>query len=108
MEKATKIARSMIAQYGMSDKFGLMSLEKIENPYLSRNSQLNCSDKTATEIEEEVQILLKERYENAKQLLRDHRKQLDQIADYLYNKETITGQQFMDIFHECEKEAQGE
>ena len=60
MEKATKIARSMIAQYGMSEKFGLMSLEQVENPYLGNRTTLNCSDKTATEIEEEVKILLKE------------------------------------------------
>ncbi|MFQ9514507.1 MAG: ATP-dependent zinc metalloprotease FtsH [Eubacterium sp.] len=101
MEKATDIARSMIAQYGMSEKFGLMSLEKIENPYLSRNSQLNCSDKTATEIEEEVKNLLKERYEDAKQLLRDNRDKLDKIAEFLFEKETITGKEFMDIFHQC-------
>ncbi len=99
MEKATKMARSMIAQYGMSEKFGLMSLESVENPYLSRHSQLNCSDKTATEIEEEVKILLKERYEDAKKLLNDNRDKLDNIAGFLFEKETITGKQFMDIFH---------
>ena len=102
MEKATDIARSMIAQYGMSEKFGLMSLEKIENPYLSRNSQLNCSDKTATEIEEEVKKLLMERYEDAKKLLRDNRSKLDKIAEFLYKKETITGKEFMEIFHQCD------
>ena len=73
MEKATKIARSMIAQYGMSEKFGLMSLEQISDPYLGGHSQLNCSDKTATEIEEEVKILLKQRkYEEAKKLLQEN------------------------------------
>ena len=102
MEKATDIARSMIAQYGMSEKFGLMSLEKIENPYLSRNAQLNCSDKTATEIEEEVKLLLKERYEDAKKLLIENRDKLDRIAEFLYEKETITGKEFMEIFHQCE------
>ena len=102
MEKATDIARSMIAQYGMSEKFGLMSLEKIENPYLSRNAQLNCSDKTATEIEEEVKLLLKERYEDAKKLLIENRDKLDRIAKFLYEKETITGKEFMEIFHQCE------
>lgn len=101
MEKATDIARSMIAQYGMSEKFGLMSLERIQDPYLGRNSQLNCSDKTATEIEEEVKVLLKEKYEEAKQLLRDNRDKLDKIAEFLYEKETITGKEFMDIFHQC-------
>ncbi len=102
MEKATDLARSMIAQYGMSEKFGLMSLEKVENPYLTRNTQLNCSDKTATEIEEEVKKLLKERYEEAKQLLRDNRQKLDKIAEFLYKKETITGKEFMEIFHQCD------
>lgn len=101
MEKATDIARSMIAQYGMSEKFGLMSLEKVENPYLSRSSQLNCSDKTATEIEEEVKKLLKDRYDDAKKLLAENRDKLDKIAEFLYEKETITGKEFMDIFHKC-------
>lgn len=108
MEKATDIARSMIAQYGMSEKFGLMSLEKIENPYLSRNAQLNCSDKTATEIEEEVKLLLKERYEDAKKLLIENRDKLDRIAEFLYEKETITGKEFMEIFHKCEEVAESE
>ena len=104
MEKATKIARSMIAQYGMSEKFGLMSLEQVENPYLGNRTTLNCSDKTATEIEEEVKILLKEKYEEAKKLLRNNRAKLDKIAKFLYEKETITGKEFMDIFEQCERE----
>ena len=99
MEKATETARSMIAQYGMSDKFGLMSLEQISDPYLGQNKRLNCSDKTATEIEDEVKKLLAERYEDAKKLLIDNRDKLDKIAEYLYEKETITGKEFMDIFH---------
>lgn len=103
MEKATDLARSMIAQYGMSEKFGLMSLEKIEDPYLGRHSSLNCSDKTATEIEEEVKKLLMERYEDAKKLLEDNRKKLDSIAEFLYKKETITGKEFMEIFHNSEE-----
>lgn len=105
MEKATDIARSMIAQYGMSEKFGLMSLERIEDPYLGRHSQLNCSDKTATQIEEEVKVLLKEKYEEAKQLLRDNRDKLDKIAEFLYKKETITGKEFMEIYRQCDGEA---
>ncbi len=104
MEKATDIARSMIAQYGMSEKFGLMSLERIEDPYLGRHSQLNCSDKTATEIEQEVKLLLKEKYEEAKKLLSDNRDKLDKIAEFLFEKETITGKEFMDIFHKCNEE----
>ena len=99
MEKATETARSMIAQYGMSDKFGLMSLEQISDPYLGQNKRLNCSDKTATEIEEEVKKLLAERYSDAKKLLKENRDKLDKIAEYLYEKETITGKEFMDIFH---------
>ena len=103
MEKATKIARSMIAQYGMSEKFGLMSLEQISDPYLCGHSQLNCSDKTATEIEEEVKTLLKQKYEEAKKLLLENRDKLDKIAKFLYEKETITGKQFMDIYHKCDE-----
>ena len=103
MEKATKIARSMIAQYGMSEKFGLMSLEQISDPYLGGHSQLNCSDKTATEIEEEVKTLLKQKYEEAKKLLQENRDKLDKIAKLLYEKETITGKQFMDIYHKCDE-----
>ena len=103
MEKATKIARSMIAQYGMSEKFGLMSLEQISDPYLGGHSQLNCSDKTATEIEEEVKTLLKQKYEEAKKLLQENRDKLDKIAKFLYEKETITGKQFMDIYHKCDE-----
>lgn len=103
MEKATKIARSMIAQYGMSEKFGLMSLEQISDPYLGGHSQLNCSDKTAKEIEEEVKILLKQKYEEAKKLLQENRDKLDKIAKFLYEKETITGKQFMDIYHKCDE-----
>ena len=103
MEKATKIARSMIAQYGMSEKFGLMSLEQISDPYLGGHSQLNCSDKTATEIEEEVKILLKQKSEEAKKLLQENRDKLDKIAKFLYEKETITGKQFMDIYHKCDE-----
>ena len=103
MEKATKIARSMIAQYGMSEKFGLMSLEQISDPYLGGHSQLNCSDKTATEIEEEVKILLKQKYEEAKKLHQENRDKLDKIAKFLYEKETITGKQFMDIYHKCDE-----
>ena len=99
MEKATDTARSMIAQYGMSDKFGLMSLEQITDPYLGQNKRLNCSDKTATEIEDEVKKLLAARYDDAKKLLNENRDKLDKIAEYLYEKETITGKEFMDIFH---------
>lgn len=100
MEKATSIARSMIAQYGMSDKFGLISLEQIEDPYLGGHTKLNCSDAMAKEIEEEARKLLKDSYNEAKKLLEKNRAKLDQIAEFLYEKETITGAQFMEIFHD--------
>ena len=107
MEKATKIAKSMIAMYGMSDKFGLMSLEQVENQYLGRSTSLNCSEKTASQIEEEIKILLKEKYEEAKRILTENRDKLDKIAEYLYEKETITGKQFMEIYHQCQAEEAG-
>lgn len=100
MEKATSIARSMIAQYGMSDKFGLISLEQIEDPYLGGHTKLNCSDAMAKEIEEEARKLLKDSYNEAKKLLEKNRAKLDQIAEFLYEMETITGAQFMEIFHD--------
>lgn len=81
-----------------------MSLEKITDPYLGGHSQLNCSDKTATEIEEEVKVLLKEKYEAAKQLIQENRDKLDKIAEFLYDKETITGKEFMEIFNQFSEE----
>lgn len=100
MEKATQIAREMITQYGMSDKFGLMSLETVENQYLSGSARLNCSDVTAAEVDEEVKKLLKQCYEKAKTLLSENRAALDKIAEFLYEKETITGKEFMKIYNE--------
>ena len=100
MEKATELARAMITQYGMSDKFGLMSLESVEDKYLSGRTTLNCSDETAAEIDTEVKILLKECYAKAKALLLENRDVLEKIATYLYEKETITGKQFMKIYNE--------
>lgn len=100
MEKATELARAMITQYGMSDKFGLMSLESVEDKYLSGRTTLNCSDETAAEIDTEVKILLKECYAKAKALLLENRDVLEKIAKYLYEKETITGKQFMEIYNE--------
>ena len=99
MEKATEMARSMITQYGMSEKFGLMSLETVENRYLDGRATLNCSDATAAEVDNEVKKLLKECYEKAKKLINENRKALDKIAEFLYEKETITGKEFMEIFN---------
>ena len=99
IEKATDIARAMIAQYGMSDKFGLMSLETIDNQYLGGGTSLNCSDATAAEVDAEVKELLKKCYIEAKSLISGNRSVLDKLAEFLYIKETITGKQFMEIFH---------
>ena len=98
IEQATRIARALITQYGMSKKFGLMGLETKENQYLSGRTVLNCSDVTAAEIDQEVMIILKDSYEEAKRLLMENRDALDKIADFLIEKETITGKEFMKIF----------
>ena len=100
IEKATQIARAMITQYGMSEKFGLMSLETVESKYLDGSARLNCSDETAAIIDDEVKKLLKECFEEAKQLLSENRDVLDEIANYLYEEETITGKEFMRIYHD--------
>ncbi len=102
IEKATKVARSMVTQYGMSEKFGLIGLESVQNRYLDGRAVANCGQKTASEIDKEVMKLLKESYEAAKKLLSGHRKALDKIAAFLIEKETITGKEFMEIFHEVE------
>ena len=102
IEKATSVARAMITQYGMSEKFGLIGLESIQNRYLDGRPVSNCGQQTASEIDEEVMKMLKDAYEEAKQLLRDHRQSLDRIAAFLIEKETITGKEFMEIFHEVE------
>lgn len=102
IEKATKVARAMVTQYGMSDKFGLIGLESVQNRYLDGRPVSNCGQETASEIDQEVMRLLKESYEAAKKLLGAHRKALDKIAAFLIEKETITGKEFMEIFHEVE------
>ena len=102
IEKATSVARAMITQYGMSEKFGLIGLESIQNRYLDGRPVSNCGQQTASEIDEEVMKMLKDAYEEAKQLLRNHRQALDKIAAFLIEKETITGKEFMEIFHEVE------
>ena len=103
IEQATKVARAMITQYGMSQKFGLMGLASQENQYLSGRAVLNCRDDTATEIDHEVMKLLHDSYEESKRLLRGHRTALDKIAEYLIRKETITGKEFMKIFRAVER-----
>ena len=100
IEQATKVARAMITQYGMSDRFGLMGLADTQSQYLDGRAVLNCGDATATEIDHEVMKLLKVSYDEAKRLLSANREALDKIADFLIKRETITGKEFMKIFRE--------
>ncbi|WP_081674044.1 ATP-dependent zinc metalloprotease FtsH [Butyrivibrio sp. VCD2006] len=102
IEKATSMARSMITMFGMSDKFGLMQLESIQNRYLDGNRVLNCSPQTEYEVDEEVKKLLADCYDKAKQIIRDHIDTMDKIAQFLIEKETITGKEFMKIYREVE------
>lgn len=98
IEKATKIARAMVTRFGMSKRFGLIGLETVESQYLDHRAALNCADETAAAIDEEVMKILKESYKEAKKLLKENRQVMDKIADYLIEKETITGHEFMKIF----------
>ena len=100
IEQATRIARAMVTQYGMSEKFGLMGLATQENQYLTGRTVLNCGDATAAEIDTEVMKMLKNAYAEAKRLLSENRDAMDQIAAFLIEKETITGKEFMKIFRE--------
>lgn len=100
IERATKMARTMVSQYGMSETFGLMGLESVESQYLEGRSVLNCSDRTAALLDEEVNKMLKEYYAKAKALLSDNIMCLDRVAEYLIEKETITGKEFMRIVNE--------
>ena len=102
IEKATSVARAMITQYGMSEKFGLIGLESVQNRYLDGRPVMNCGQETASEIDHEVMKMLKEAYEEAKKLLSEQIESLDKIAAFLIEKETITGKEFMKIFHEVE------
>ncbi len=100
IEEATKLARAMVTQYGMSEKFGLMGLATTRSMYLENGVDMNCGDETATAVDEEVQRMLKAAFEKAKELLRNNREALDKIAEYLIEKETITGKEFMKLFTE--------
>ncbi len=100
IEKATDIAKAMVTQYGMSKKFGLMGLATIQNRYLDGTASLNCSDVTAAAVDEEVRKLLEESYNKAKELLADNREVMDKLAEFLIEKETITGKEFMKIFRQ--------
>lgn len=98
IEQATKLARAMVTQYGMSEKFGMIGLESVESRYLDGRAVLNCGDATEAEIDKEVMRILKECYAKAEELLRGDREALDKLAEYLIGHETITGKEFMKIF----------
>ena len=100
IEQATRVARAMVTQYGMSEKFGLIGLETQENQYLSGRTVMNCSDATEADVDKEVMTILKEAYEEAKRLLSENREAMDKIAEFLIERETITGKEFMKIFRE--------
>lgn len=117
IEQATKIARAMVTQYGMSDKFGLIGLATKEDQYLSGRTVMNCAEATSSQVDDEVMRMLKEAYEEAKSLLMENRDVMDKIAEFLIERETITGKEFMKIFREAKgipepdekkKDAEGE
>lgn len=97
IEKATRLARAMITRYGMSDEFGMVAMENVTNQYLGGDTTLACSPETQARIDKAVSDLIKTQHEKARRLLEEHRKKLDELARYLYEKETITGEQFMEI-----------
>ena len=104
IEQATKIARAMITQYGMSEDFDMVALETVSNQYLGGDASLACSPDTQKEIDRKVVALVKQQHEKAKKLLEDNRQKLDGLAKYLYEKETITGEEFMQILNGGEKQ----
>ncbi len=104
IEKATQLARAMVTQYGMSERFGLIGLESVESRYLDGRPVLNCGDATAASVDDEVMNILKKCYDRAKELLSENRDVLDRIAAFLTEKETITGKEFMKIFHEVRQD----
>lgn len=102
IERATQIARAMVTQYGMSEKFGLMGLESVQHRYLDGRAVMNCGEATAAEIDQEVMRMLKEAYQEAKRILNENRDALDEIAAFLIEKETITGKEFMEILRKVQ------
>ena len=104
IEKATSIARAMVTQYGMSEKFGLIGLERVQDQYLSGHTVMNCGEATAAEVDKEVMRILKEAYAKALAILRENREVMDKIAEFLIKKETITGKEFMEILREEKKD----
>jgi len=100
IENATKIARAMVTMYGMSDKFGMMCLATVQNQYLEGGAGLICGENTASQIDDEVLSIINSSYAEAMKLLDENREILDSISDYLYEKETITGKEFMKMFRD--------
>ena len=103
IEQATKIARAMITRYGMTDEFDMVAMETVSNQYLGGDASLSCSADTQKEIDEKVVELVKREHEKAKKILTDNRKKLDELAMFLYEKETITGEEFMKILNSKEE-----
>ena len=104
IERASKLARSMISQYGMSEKFDMMSLESIENRYLDGRAVANCGDSTMADLDKEVLEVIRNAHKKAKEIISENREALTKISEYLIEKETITGEEFMDILKECNGE----
>ena len=102
IEQATKLARAMITRYGMSDEFGMVAMETVENAYLGGDTSLSCSAETQARIDALVVSIVKEQYQKATQILTENRAKLDELAKYLYEKETITGEEFMNILNKKE------
>mgnify|MGYP003285432769 CR=1 FL=1 len=97
IEQTTKLARAMITRYGMNDEFGMVAFETVTNQYLGGDASLACSADTQSEIDKKVVDLIKTQHEKAKKILADNREKLDELSEYLYEKETVTGEEFMDI-----------
>ena len=101
IEQATKLARAMITRYGMSESFDMVALETVNNQYLGGDTSLSCSAQTQAEVDRQVMALVKRQHEKAAQLLQENRKKLDELAKHLYEKETITGEEFMSILNQA-------
>ncbi|MDO4316445.1 MAG: cell division protein FtsH, partial [Oscillospiraceae bacterium] len=99
IEQATKLARAMITRYGMSDDFGMVAMETVTNQYLGGDTSLACSAETQAQIDKQVVELVKKQYEKAVAILKENREKLDELARFLYEKETITGEEFMQILN---------
>ena len=99
IEQATRLARAMITRYGMSDEFDMVALETVNNEYLGGDASLACSVETQTQIDRQVVALVKMQHEKARKLLTENREKLEQLARFLYDKETITGEEFMKILN---------